>query len=254
MLLVVLSQATCVPLADNTSAVGLSASLQRRGPDSWGSKQVSCSLMLSLFIECVACLQQTTSALVWHTVLWPVSQIDLALQVLLGSNTDMQIQGSLLQLRGLTPGVTPVRDNDGNTLVLNGENGRPLPCHVPRGCVPLGSIRLVCKRQGTSQQQFGFQCRGDLWWTHSRTWCERQPSPVANTEHWQGTGRLQLFEGSLGGSLLACNLTHTLVWQRCSRCVPLSHQVMGDACFMDSYDIAAHRSTSPCSCHQLQAA
>lgn len=44
-----------------------------------------------------------------------------ALQVVLGPTVDMQIQGSLLQLRGITPGVTPLKDNEGNLLVLNGQ-------------------------------------------------------------------------------------------------------------------------------------
>lgn len=52
---------------------------------------------------------------------------ELLLQVVLGPNASLQIQGSLLQLRGISPGVTPVKDSRGNMLVLNGKLGLE-PC------------------------------------------------------------------------------------------------------------------------------
>ncbi|KAL0044306.1 hypothetical protein WJX82_010374 [Trebouxia sp. C0006] len=73
-------QVYVVPLSERLSASDQTASLHRRGPDSWGIEQV---------------------------VLGPVA--------------NLQIQGSLLQLRGNTPGVTPVKDGHGSLLVLNGE-------------------------------------------------------------------------------------------------------------------------------------
>lgn len=56
----------------------------------------------------------------WDTVL---TTSELLLQVVLGPNASLQIQGSLLQLRGISPGVTPVKDSGGNMLVLNGKLG-----------------------------------------------------------------------------------------------------------------------------------
>ncbi|DBA90990.1 TPA: hypothetical protein ACH3X2_004197 [Trebouxia sp. C0005] len=73
-------QVNVVPLSERLSASARSASLHRRGPDSWGIEQVA-----------------------------------------LGPTANLQIQGSLLQLRGSTAGVTPIKDGQGNLLVLNGE-------------------------------------------------------------------------------------------------------------------------------------
>ncbi|KAL0031585.1 hypothetical protein WJX77_008488 [Trebouxia sp. C0004] len=73
-------QVQVVPLSERLSARDQSASLHRRGPDSWGTEQVT-----------------------------------------LGPTANLQIQGSLLQVRGSTPGVTPVKDGHGSLLVLNGE-------------------------------------------------------------------------------------------------------------------------------------
>ena len=41
-------------------------------------------------------------------------------QVNLGADATLELQGSLLQLRGTIPGVSPVKDGNGNLLVLNG--------------------------------------------------------------------------------------------------------------------------------------
>ena len=56
-----------------------------------------------------------------YTLLKPCLTEQLALQVALGPTANLQIQGSLLQLRGSTAGVTPIKDGQGNLLVLNGE-------------------------------------------------------------------------------------------------------------------------------------
>ena len=43
-------------------------------------------------------------------------------QVDLGANTILELTGSLLQLRGTMPGVSPLKDEFGNLLVLNGKD------------------------------------------------------------------------------------------------------------------------------------
>ena len=63
---------------------------------------------------------------------------ELLLQVVLGPSANLQMQGSLLQLRGISPGVTPVKDSRGNMLVLNGKLGLE---HCQLGCTH-GSSRL----------------------------------------------------------------------------------------------------------------
>ena len=71
----------------------------------------------------------------------------LALQVALGPTANLQIQGSLLQLRGSTPGVTPVKDGHGSLLVLNGELCERFPqpfTPVPNAVAPSEEVTAAC--------------------------------------------------------------------------------------------------------------
>lgn len=48
--------------------------------------------------------------------------VSRVLQVDLGADATLELQGSLLQLRGTLPGVSPIKDKHGNLLVLNGRS------------------------------------------------------------------------------------------------------------------------------------
>ena len=54
------------------------------------------------------------------------------MQVDLGANATLELQGSLLQLRGVAQTLTPLKDGAGNLLVLNGQSPRSLHAAIPK--------------------------------------------------------------------------------------------------------------------------
>lgn len=106
-----LPQASPTPSRQTVSRTGYLHTLKRRGPDSLSTEQVrTCSVTL------LAGKPTTPPAYTFKLL------ILCCLQVSLGANASLELQGSLLQLRGTMPGVSPVKDMHGNVLVLNGKS------------------------------------------------------------------------------------------------------------------------------------
>ena len=139
--LAALPQAPPTPLCGTVPQAGHWHTLQRRGPDSLSTEKVS-----TFRITLSAVHPARTSKLLIPPTACHVPQVDL------GAYATLELQGSLLQLRGTIPSVSPLKDENENLLVLNGtsqcsswrQQQSALVCHVKFLLSPFSPCLMRC--------------------------------------------------------------------------------------------------------------